>query len=75
LLRATDFEHCGPRRLRLDGKAPDAAHGLDLDPQGTGQVTAPRLYQLIRQPPPIVDRVFEIEFLDPGVEAFVFTFG
>jgi Thioredoxin like C-terminal domain len=38
-------------------------------------VTEPRLYQLIRQPPPIADRLFEIEFLEPGVEAFVFTFG
>ena len=62
-------------RVRLDGEVPGAGHGLDLDPQGTGQVTEPRLYQLIRQPPPIVDRAFEIEFLDPGVEAFVFTFG
>jgi thiol-disulfide isomerase/thioredoxin len=62
-------------RVRVDGEAPGAAHGLDLDPQGAGQVTEPRLYQLIRQPQPIVDRGFEIEFLDPGVEAFVFTFG
>jgi thiol-disulfide isomerase/thioredoxin len=62
-------------RVRLDGESPGAAHGLDLDPQGTGQVTEPRLYQLIRQSQPIVDRAFEIEFLDPGVEAFVFTFG
>ena len=62
-------------RLRLDGESPGAAHGLDLDPEGTGRVTEPRLYQLIRQPQPIVDRTFEIEFLDPGVEAFVFTFG
>jgi thiol-disulfide isomerase/thioredoxin len=62
-------------RVRLDGQLPGAAHGLDLDPPGAGQVTEPRLYQLIRQPPPIVDRAFEIEFLDPGVEAFVFTFG
>jgi len=62
-------------RVRLDGQAPGAAHGLDVDPQGTGQVTEPRLYQLIRQRQPIVDRQFEIEFLDPGVEAFVFTFG
>jgi thioredoxin family protein len=61
--------------VRIDGQSPGTAHGLDLDPQGTGQVTEPRLYQLIRQPPPIVDRAFEIEFLDPGVEAFVFTFG
>ncbi len=62
-------------RVRMDGELPGAAHGLDLDPQGTGQVTEPRLYQLIRQPEPIVDRAFEMEFLDPGVEAFVFTFG
>lgn len=34
-----------------------------------------RLYQLIRQPKPIADRQLEIEFLDPGVEAFAFTFG
>ena len=65
----------GRFRVRLDGKVPGAAHGLDLDPQGTGQVTEPRLYQLIRQSQPIVDRGFEIEFLDPGVEAFGFTFG
>jgi thiol-disulfide isomerase/thioredoxin len=67
----------GPERfrIRIDGESPGTAHGLDLDPQGTGQVTEPRLYQLIRQRPPIVYRQFEIEFLDPGVEAFVFTFG
>ena len=62
-------------RVRLDGAAPGAAGGLDLEPQGTGRVTEPRLYQLIRQRQPIVDRQLEIEFLDPGVEAFVFTFG
>ena len=43
--------------------------------RGVGTVTEPRLYQLIRQPQPIMDRQFEIEFLDPGVAAFVFTFG
>ena len=42
---------------------------------GTGTVTQPRMYQLIRQPQPIVERQFEIEFLDAGVEAFAFTFG
>jgi thiol-disulfide isomerase/thioredoxin len=62
-------------RVRLDGALPGAAHGLDVDPQGAGQVTEPRLYQLIRQPQPIVDRTFEIEFLEPGVAAFAFTFG
>ncbi len=46
-----------------------------MDEQGYGTVTEQRLYQLIRQPSPIADRQFEIEFLDPGVEAFAFTFG
>jgi hypothetical protein len=43
--------------------------------QGNGMVAEPRLYQLIRQPKPITDRQFEIEFLSPGVEVFAFTFG
>ena len=62
-------------RVRLDGQPPGAAHGIDVDDQGHGTVTAPRLYQLIRQPPPIADRQFAIEFLDAGVETFAFTFG
>jgi thiol-disulfide isomerase/thioredoxin len=62
-------------RVLVDGKAPAAAHGIDIDAQGNGRVTEQRLYQLIRQPQPVVDRQFEIEFLDPGVEAFAFTFG
>jgi thiol-disulfide isomerase/thioredoxin len=62
-------------RVFLDGQAPGAAHGSDVDEQGHGTVTEQRLYQLIRQPKPIADRHFEIEFLDAGVEAFVFTFG
>jgi thiol-disulfide isomerase/thioredoxin len=62
-------------RALLDGQAPNGAHGLDVDDQGNGVATEQRLYQLIRQPKPIVDRVFQIEFLDPAVEAFSFTFG
>ncbi len=62
-------------RVLIDGQAPGAAHGIDADDQGNGTVTQQRLYQLIRQPRPIADRQFEIEFLDAGVEAFVFTFG
>lgn len=62
-------------RVFLDGQPAGVAHGADVDEQGYGTVTAPRLYQLIRQPPPIMERQFEIEFLDPGVEAFAFTFG
>jgi thiol-disulfide isomerase/thioredoxin len=62
-------------RVLLDGRPPGNARGSDVDEQGNGAVTEQRLYQLIRQPKPIGDRLFEIEFLDPGVEAFVFTFG
>src|SRR3989440_5265426 len=62
-------------RVFIDGQAPGAAHGIDVDDQGNGTVTQQRLYQLIRQPKPIADRQFEIEFLDAGVEAFAFTFG
>ncbi len=61
--------------VRLDGQAPGTAHGADVDEQGRGVVAEQRTYQLIRQQRPIVDRQFEIEFLDPGVEAFCFTFG
>jgi len=59
----------------IDGQPPCAAHGIDVDDQGNGTVTEQRLYQLIRQPKPIADRQFEIEFLDSGVAAFAFTFG
>ncbi len=62
-------------RVLIDGQAPGAAHGTDVDGEGNGTVTEQRLYQLIRQSKPIADRQFEIEFLDPGVEAFAFTFG
>ena len=62
-------------RVLIDGQPPGAAHGTDVDDQGNGTVAEQRLYQLIRQSTPIADRQFEIEFLDPGVEAFAFTFG
>ena len=62
-------------RVLIDGQPPGAAHGVDDDEQGDGTVTEQRVYQLIRQPKPIVDRQFEIEFFDPGVETFSFTFG
>ena len=62
-------------RVSLDGAAPGTAHGVDVDDEGDGVVTEPRLYQLIRQPPPIGERTFEIAFLDAGVRAYVFTFG
>ena len=62
-------------RVLIDGRPPGSAHGIDVDSQGDGTVTEQRLYQLIRQPKPIADRQFQIEFLGPGVEAFAFTFG
>jgi len=62
-------------RVTLDGTAPGAAHGADVDEQGYGTVTGQRLYQLVRQPGAIADRTFAIEFLDPGVDAYAFTFG
>jgi thiol-disulfide isomerase/thioredoxin len=62
-------------KVTLDGTAPGENHGTDSAPDGTGEVRAPRLYQLIRQRGQIRDRTFEIEFLDPGVQAFDFTFG
>jgi thiol-disulfide isomerase/thioredoxin len=62
-------------RVMLDGQAAGAAQGSDVDAQGQGVVREQRLYQLIRQPGSIADRLLEIEFLDPGVEAYAFTFG
>jgi thiol-disulfide isomerase/thioredoxin len=62
-------------RVRIDSEPPGAAHGVDVDDQGDGTLTDPRLYQLIRQPGPVTERTFEITFLDPGVQAYAFTFG
>jgi Thioredoxin like C-terminal domain/Redoxin len=62
-------------RVRLDGEPPGRAHGVDVDEDGAGIADYQRMYQLIRQAGPIGDRLFEIEFLETGVEAFVFTFG
>ncbi len=62
-------------RVLLDGKAPGDDHGMDIDASGLGQVTNQRLYQLVRQKDPARERMFTIEFLDPGAEAYAFTFG
>jgi len=61
--------------VKLDGAPPGDDHGVDTDSHGSGTVQGHRLYQLIRQNGPVEDRTFEIEFLDPGVQAFAFTFG
>jgi hypothetical protein len=62
-------------RVLIDGRPPGADRGVDVDEQGGGIVSEPRMYQLIRQRLPISDRQFTIQFLDSGVEAFSFTFG
>ncbi|MBA3511222.1 cytochrome c biogenesis protein CcdA [Sphingomonas sp.] len=62
-------------RVTLDGKAPGADSGGDVAADGIGTFERERLYQLIRQKGEVGERTFTIEFLDPGVEAFAFTFG
>lgn len=62
-------------KVLVDGKVPGDAHGTDVAPDGSGSVTEQRLYQLVRQTDGVTDRTFSIEFLDPGVSAYAFTFG
>jgi thiol-disulfide isomerase/thioredoxin len=62
-------------RMSIDGQPPGEAHGVDIDDQGNGAITEPRMYQLIRQTGPVSDRTFEIEFFDSGAQIFSFTFG
>ncbi|MBU2029974.1 MAG: cytochrome c biogenesis protein DipZ [Alphaproteobacteria bacterium] len=62
-------------RVLIDGQAPGADAGSDIDAQGVGRIDQQRLYQLIRQSGAVRERTFEIEFLDPGVQVFAFTFG
>ena len=62
-------------RVGIDGQPPGSAHGFDVDGTGNGTVVEQRLYELIRQPGPIADRQFDIEFFDSGAQAFDFTFG
>ena len=65
---------CRSASASTAGRRP-ARHGSDVAADGNGTVADQRLYQLIRQPGPIAERVFEIEFLDPGAEVYCFTFG
>ena len=74
ILRATGSQSV-PFQVMLDGQVPSSAQGRDIDEVGNGAVIHPRMYQLLRQPPPITDRRFEVTFLAPGVQAFAFTFG
>ena len=62
-------------QITVDGKPPGDSHGVDTDADGSGVVTGQRLYQLVRASGPVSDHTFEIKFLDPGAEAYAFTFG
>ena len=62
-------------RVLIDGEPPGSGHGADVDEGGFGIVDEQRLYQLVRQRESINDRRFEIEFFEPGVQAFAVTFG
>jgi cytochrome c biogenesis protein CcdA/thiol-disulfide isomerase/thioredoxin len=62
-------------QVKIDGKPPGESHGADIDADGNGIVTETRLYQLVRQAGDVKERTFEVHFLDPGAEAFSFTFG
>ena len=62
-------------RLTIDGAAPGADRGVDIDGEGAGPVPEQRLYQLVRQSGTVADHTVEITFLDPGVQAYAFTFG
>jgi len=63
-----------PFRVLIDGQPPGQAHGADIDEQGRGMLVEPGLYQLVRQPQPVTARLFDIEFLEPGAQAYAFTF-
>jgi hypothetical protein len=64
-----------PFRMLLDGEAPGPSHGCDVDPDGNGLLQDGRLYQLVRQPDAVRERTLKLTFLEPGAEAYAFTFG
>jgi hypothetical protein len=59
----------------VDGEAPGPSHGVDVDEDGNGLLRDGRLYQLVREQDGVRERTLEITFLEPGAEAYVFTFG
>ena len=64
-----------PFRVLLDGEAPGPSHGVDVDEDGNGLLRDGRLYQLVREHDAVRERTLQITFLEPGAEAYVFTFG
>jgi hypothetical protein len=61
--------------VTLDGEAPGTSHGVDVDAEGNGVLRDGRMYQLVRQPDTVREGTLEITFLEPGAEAYAFTFG
>jgi hypothetical protein len=64
-----------PFQVFVDGEPAGPASGTDVDDQGRGTLVEQRTYQLVRHPGLVADRTCEIEFLDPGAQAYCFTFG
>jgi hypothetical protein len=64
-----------PFRVLLDGEPPGPSHGVDVDEQGNGVLREGLLYQLVREHDAVHERTVEITFLEPGAEAYAFTFG
>jgi hypothetical protein len=75
LVLSVDAREPIPFRVSLDGEAPGASHGVDVDPDGNGVLRDGRLYQLVREHDAVRERTLEIAFMQPGAEAYVFTFG
>ena len=74
---SSDYDVRGPIpfRVLLDGEAPGPSHGVDVDDDGNGLLRDGRLYQLVRERDAVRERTLEITFLEPGAEAYSFTFG
>jgi len=75
LVLSTEARAPIPFRVLLDGEAPGPSGGLDVDEDGNGVLRDGRLYQLVREHDGVRERTLEITFLEPGAEAYVFTFG
>jgi hypothetical protein len=75
LVMSTEAPEPIPFRVFIDGEPPGLSHGVDVDEEGNGLLEDGRLYQLVRQHDTVKDRTVEITFREPGVDAYVFTFG
>jgi thiol-disulfide isomerase/thioredoxin len=64
-----------PFRVLLDGETPGPSHGVDVDEDGNGLLRDGRLYQLVREHDTVRERTLQVTFLEPGAEAYSFTFG